>query len=130
MKNITYLLFLFVTTISFSQVGIGTTTPDASSVLDITATDAGLLIPRMLQSERDAIQDPATGLMVYQTNNTPGFYYYDGSGWIATGSVASGTMTQALYQDLTQAVKVTNTLTGDLNTASAIEFNDFTTSRY
>jgi len=128
MKNIFFAFLLLLSTISFSQVGIGTTTPDASSVLDITATDAGLLIPRMLQSERDAIQDPATGLMVYQTNNTPGFYYYDGSGWIATGSVASGTMTQALYQDLTQAVKVTNTLTGDLNTASAIEFSYFTTS--
>ncbi len=128
MKNITYLLFLLVTTISFSQVGIGTASPSASSLLDITSTDAGLLIPRMLQSERDAIQDPATGLMVYQTNNTPGFYYYDGSGWIATGSVASGTMTQALYQDLTQAVKVTNTLTGDLNTATETVFSDFTTS--
>lgn len=128
MKNIFFVLILLLTTISFSQVGIGTTTPDASSVLDITATDAGLLIPRMLQSERDAIQDPATGLMVYQTNNTPGFYYYDGSGWIATGSVASGTMTQALYQDLTQAVKITNTSTGDLNTATETVFSNFTTS--
>jgi hypothetical protein len=128
MKNIFFVLILLLSTISFSQVGIGTTTPDASSVLDITATDAGLLIPRMLQSERDAIQDPATGLMVYQTNNTSGFYYYDGSGWIATGSVASGTMTQALYQDLTQAVKITNTSTGDLNTATETVFSDFTTS--
>ena len=133
MKNIFFVLILLLSTISFSQVGIGTASPSASSLLDITATDAGLLIPRMLQSERDAIQDPATGqpatgLMVYQTNNTPGFYYYDGSGWIATGSVASGTMTQALYQDLTQAVKITNTLTGDLNTATETVFSYFTTS--
>ena len=128
MKKITYLFFLFVTTISFSQIGIGTTSPDASSALDLSSINSGLLIPRMIESERDAIQDPATGLMVYQTNNTPGFYYYDGSGWVATGSVASGTMTQALYQDLTQAVKVTNTLTGDLNTATETVFNNFTTS--
>jgi hypothetical protein len=128
MKNIFFVLILLLSTISFSQVGIGTASPSASSLLDITATDAGLLIPRMLKSERDAIQDPATGLMVYQTNNTPGFYYYDGSGWIATGSVASGTMTQALYQDLTQAVKITNTTTGDLNTATETVFSDFTTS--
>jgi hypothetical protein len=128
MKNIFFVFILLLSTISFSQVGIGTASPSASSLLDITATDAGLLIPRMLQSERDAIQDPATGLMVYQTNNTSGFYYYDGSGWIATGSVASGTMTQALYQDLTQAVKITNTSTGDLNTATETVFSDFTTS--
>ena len=128
MKKIIFLSLLFIHTISISQVGIGTTSPDASSVLDITATDAGLLIPRMLQSERDAIQDPETGLMVYQTNNTPGFYYYDGSGWQAIRSVPSGSMTQALYQDLTQGVKVTNTLTGDLNTATETVFSDFTTS--
>ena len=128
MKKIIYLSILLFSTISFSQVGIGTPSPSASSLLDITATDAGLLIPRMLQSERDAIQDPETGLMVYQTNNTPGFYYYDGSGWQAIRSVPSGSMTQALYQDLTQGVKVTNTLTGDLNTATETVFSDFTTS--
>ena len=59
MKNIFFVLILLLSTISFSQVGIGTASPSASSLLDITATDAGLLIPRMLKSERDAIQDPA-----------------------------------------------------------------------
>ena len=89
MKKITYLLFLLVTTISFSQVGIGTTSPDASSVLDITATDAGLLVPRMTLTNRDNITAPATGLMIYQTDNTPGFYFYDGSAWSAFGGDSS-----------------------------------------
>ena len=89
MKKITYLLFLFITTISFSQVGIGTTTPDASSVLDITATDAGLLVPRMTLTNRNNISAPATGLMIYQTDNTPGFYFYDGSAWSAFGGDSS-----------------------------------------
>ncbi|MEZ4874819.1 MAG: tail fiber domain-containing protein [Flavobacteriaceae bacterium] len=64
-----------------AQVGINTTTPDPSSELDISSTDGGILIPRMTQVERDAIASPATGLMIYQTNNTPGFYYYDGATW-------------------------------------------------
>ena len=89
MKKITYLLFLLVTTISFSQVGIGTITPDASSVLDITATDAGLLVPRMTLANRDNITAPATGLMIYQTDSTPGFYFYDGSAWSALGGDSS-----------------------------------------
>jgi len=70
---------------SYSQVGIGTTTPDASSQLDITSTTSGILIPRMTQAQRDAIASPATGLLIYQTDNTPSFYYYDGAIWTTFG---------------------------------------------
>tara|TARA_B110000285_G_scaffold66113_1_gene76005 strand:- start:140 stop:871 length:732 start_codon:yes stop_codon:yes gene_type:complete len=128
MKKITYLFFLFVTTISFSQIGIGTTSPDASSALDLTSINSGLLIPRMIESERDAIQDPATGLMVYQTNNTPGFYFYDGSAWSALGGSSSDdTITLDNYKDYTDAVKVTNTTTGNVNTG-VLTFSYFTTT--
>ncbi len=66
---------------AFSQVGINTTTPDASSMLEISSNSKGVLIPRMTQAERDAIASPATGLLIYQVNNTSGFYYFDGSTW-------------------------------------------------
>ncbi len=66
---------------STGSVGIGTTTPDPSSILEVKSTTQGILIPRMTKNQRDAIISPATGLMIYQTNNTPGFYYYDGSSW-------------------------------------------------
>ena len=68
------------------SIAIGTITPNASAKVDITATDGGLLIPRMTQTQRDAIVTPATGLMIYQTDNTPGFYYYNGSAWTTQGS--------------------------------------------
>src|SRR5947207_15378134 len=83
---------IFVTQISFGQTntfpstgaaGIGTITPNASSLLDVTSTSKGVLIPRMTKTQRDAIASPATGLMIFQTNNTPGFYYYSGSVWVA-----------------------------------------------
>jgi len=64
-----------------TRVGIGTTNPNASAALEINSTDKGLLIPRMTQDQRDAIISPANGLMVYQTDNAPGFYYYNGSTW-------------------------------------------------
>ena len=54
-------------------------TPDASSALDIQSTDGGILIPRMTQAQRDAISSPANSLTIYQTNNTPGFYYNAGT---------------------------------------------------
>ncbi len=58
------------------------TNADASSMLDVKSTSAGMLIPRMTQTQRDAIGTPATSLLIYQTNNDPGYYYYDGSVWV------------------------------------------------
>ncbi|WP_329805621.1 tail fiber domain-containing protein [Flavobacterium facile] len=64
-----------------AQVGIGTTSPSTSAALDITTTTKGVLIPRMTLLEKGAIATPATGLLVYQTDGTPGFYYFDGTAW-------------------------------------------------
>jgi uncharacterized protein (TIGR02145 family) len=55
-----------------AQVGIGTTTPDASSILDVDASpanDKGFLPPRLTTAQRDAIATPAEGLMIYNTEN-------------------------------------------------------------
>ena len=79
MKNIFFAFLLLLSTISFSQVGIGTTSPDASSVLDITATDAGLLVPRLTTTQRDALSSPATGLLIFNTT-TKSFQYNFGDG--------------------------------------------------
>src|SRR6478735_9299384 len=68
---------------STGSAGIGTTTPNASSLFEIRSTTKGMLIPRMTVLQRNAIVSPATGLLIYQTNNAPGFYYYTGTGWKA-----------------------------------------------
>lgn len=82
-------LCLFTGNGILAQVGVGTITPDPSAQLDVTATDKGLLIPRMDMAGRDAIVTPATGLVIYQTNNTPGFYYFDGSTWKRVGDTST-----------------------------------------
>ena len=41
------LFFMVITTNVFAQVGIGTTTPNPSSVLDVSSTTQGMLTPRM-----------------------------------------------------------------------------------
>jgi hypothetical protein len=69
-----------------SQVGVGTNTPDPTSVLDVNSSTKGMLVPRMLQSQKNAITMPAQGLLIYQTDQTKGFYYYD-NGWIYINSV-------------------------------------------
>jgi Chaperone of endosialidase/Head domain of trimeric autotransporter adhesin len=69
-----------------NNVGIGTTSPAISAALDITATDKGVLIPRLTKNQRDAITTPATGLLIYQTDNTAGFYHYNSTAWIPISS--------------------------------------------
>lgn len=65
------------------QVGINTdgSSPENSAMLDIKSTTRGLLIPRMTEAQRIAIANPATGLVVFQTNNSVGFYYFTGADW-------------------------------------------------
>jgi|GEM_PF-1058905 len=95
-----YFLFFIVFVCSFNlnaQVGIGTTSPDVSAALELSSSSKGLLIPRMTQVNRIAISSPATGLLVYQSDLTTGYYYFDGtiwksfdgSGWAVTGDSAT-----------------------------------------
>jgi hypothetical protein len=61
-------------------VGIGTVSPDASSILDLTSTSRGFLAPRMTTLERNAIAAPATALFIYNTGSNL-FEYWDGTAW-------------------------------------------------
>jgi hypothetical protein len=83
MNKITLLLvinWIWFTAISQTgSVGIGTTTPNASAALDIQNTAKGVLVPRMTMVQRNAIASPANGLMIYQTDNNPGFYFNKGT---------------------------------------------------
>jgi hypothetical protein len=78
-----------------SNVMIGTTTAEPSSAFTVASTSQGVLLPKMTLSQRDAISNPTSGLLIFQTDNTPGFYYYDGTEWlnIASGNNDQGTTT-------------------------------------
>ncbi|MFT7049541.1 MAG: hypothetical protein ACJAZK_000124 [Psychroserpens sp.] len=65
-------LILLFSNALYPQVGIGTTTPDISSILDVSSNSKGLLMPRLTTLERDAIVSPATGLMIYNTTLNDG----------------------------------------------------------
>ena len=73
-------LVVFLNASLFAQVGIGTTSPDASAALDVSATDKGFLMPRMTTTQRTSIASPATGLQVYDTE-TLSAWTYDGTNW-------------------------------------------------
>lgn len=85
-----YCLVSFVSTAQ--QVGIGTTTPDPSAMLDVVSTNKGMLVPRVALFNPDSslpVAGAAVGLLVYNTatagiapnNVIPGFYYWTGTRW-------------------------------------------------
>ncbi|NVO03102.1 MAG: hypothetical protein HXX09_10435 [Bacteroidetes bacterium] len=63
--------------------------PDPSSMLDVSSTDKGLLIPRMTTAQRTAIASPAKGLLVFD-NDLSEFWYYNGAFWTAFAGGATG----------------------------------------
>jgi len=79
------LLFSLVSPVIFAQnVGINPTgsDPDNSAMLDVSATNKGLLVPRMTKTQKFLIPNPANGLLIYQTDDTAGFWYYEKSQWV------------------------------------------------
>ena len=78
---------LFLTQAASAQVGIGTTNPSSSSVLDLTSPNKGLLLPRV--SNTGAVSNPTAGLMIYNMS-TQAPAYYNGTIWNAMASAISG----------------------------------------
>ena len=94
MKSLLFICLMFIVLSSQAQVAINTdgTNPDNSAMLDVKSTTKGLLAPRMTLAQRNAIVSPATGLLVFQTNSTPGYYFNSGTPvvpeWVIVGSNA------------------------------------------
>ena len=92
MKKLNVLIFSILWGGVSAQVGIGTTTPNASAELDITSTTKGLLPPRLTTTQRNAITNPATGLTIYNTTLNC-MEYFNGTGWLnhCTGAITAPT---------------------------------------
>ncbi|MCB2410359.1 hypothetical protein [Hymenobacter lucidus] len=88
------------------SVGIGVTVPNSSAVLEVasgTTTPKGFLPPRMTMADRDRIASPATGLLIYQTDNTPGLYQRTASAWAAVSAVPAATKADVVAPSTTAA---------------------------
>ncbi|WDO12437.1 hypothetical protein MH928_14030 [Flavobacterium sp. WW92] len=98
-KTIPMVLLFLLSTFGYSQIGIGTTSPDPTSVLHVESTTQGFLTPRMTTAQRTAITTPANGLMVYDTT-LASFYYYDTptTAWIKINSGKDGRLKYKLIK--------------------------------
>ena len=88
------LLLAFVCSCSVlaqNNVGVGTTTPDPTAILDVESDDKGILIPRLNTLQRQGITAPAEGLLVYDTDEDCFYYFSAASGtWENLCSGAGG----------------------------------------
>lgn len=75
-------IFTFSIQLCAQNVGVGTNTPQASAILDVSSTDKGFLPPRMTTTQRNAINDKVAGLMIYNTT-TSCVEMYNGGSWIS-----------------------------------------------
>jgi len=81
-------------------LGVGTSSPDPSALLDLESTTQGFLAPSMTSAQRMAIASPAKGLMVYDTTAND-LFEWNGTAWVTPGSSVYGT-------DLTWLASVTD----------------------
>lgn len=125
-KNI--LLITMMTVLSnnsFSQVGIGISAPNASSMLDITSANKGLLIPRMSTANKTAISGPARSLLVFDTNRNTFSYYYNSSWHDLMGYITNNLVTDSvLIGTGTNYAKIESDGTISFN-GSATVWNEF-----
>ena len=87
-------VLMFSQTLFAQGVGINNdnSNPDPSAMLHVKSTDKGMLVPRMITSQRIAIAAPAVGLLVFDLT-TNGFWYFNGTVWV---EISSGVSNQTL----------------------------------
>jgi hypothetical protein len=96
MKKIILIVLIFLQSNLFAQIGIGTSSPNSSAILEVSATNKVLLPPRMSNEEKLAIVNPATGLQIWCNNcgSAGEMQIYNGAAWkhisgANTGNVAA-----------------------------------------
>jgi hypothetical protein len=118
MKKILLIAILFVTMSSSAQLGIGTTSPAASSILDISSTEKGFLLPRMTNSQKNSIATPTAGLWIWCSDcgASGEMQVYNGTNWttlsddVAPSSLAytGSPFTYTIYSAITPIASPTN----------------------
>ena len=150
------LLVLSITSNMWSQVGIGTSSPNSNAVLELSSTTQGMKFPKMTTTERNAIASPAKGLTGFDTDLNclmVNFGTTSSANWKCIGGVSTnhpstngtgivsaytcdtasaGTMTQgtATGSGVTQTITATVTAVGTYNISTTINGITFSGSGY
>ncbi len=118
-KIILSFAFLVFFHCSFSQaVGIGTTNPAPSSILELHSSNKGFLPPRMTSTERNAIVAPANGLLIWNTEDSALNVYRAGNGWAVLVDTSFYTVKFAQKLNSTDTLYLYNAMKGKMDTSS------------
>jgi len=97
-ESVLSMLALFLSMSTYAQVGVGTTNPDASAILELNSTNKGFLPPRMTAYP----SSPAIGLTIYRTDLN-GYFTWNGTAWtqnvfgVSSGSLPCSTVSTSTY---------------------------------
>ncbi len=118
-KALIILSALFIGFHSFGQVAVNTdnSEADASAILDVKSVSSGFLIPRMDAAARTGISNPATGLIVFQTEAPVGFYYYNGISWQKIAETVAETDPVFSAWNKSLGISITSSQVSNFNTA-------------
>lgn len=134
MKRSSILIIISVcayVTVSAQSVGIGAKKfdPDQSAALEIQSNHKGLLIPRLTATDKNNIIDPAEGLLIYQTDETSGFYYFSGTQWyILNDALNYSDDDSDKTNEIQTLTLIDNTLS--ISGANAVELEKFQQQEY
>ena len=92
------------------NVGIGTTKPDPSALLELNSNSKGFLLPRMTETQRDAIKNPSMGLVIFQTDKAAGTYTFDGTAWQPSNARVGATAVSGAWDKQGNAIDGTDFL--------------------
>lgn len=104
MKNILLLFLLIAAQSSQSQIAIGKLATDPSAIVDLSTSSKGLSVPRMTTIQRNAIDTPAIGLLIYNMDDAD----YNSYNGVALG-----------WQDFSTGYKSVNAI-GDISTSTDV----------
>ncbi len=128
MKKATFLLLVLSHTLLYAQVGMGVISVDDSAMLEISATDQGILFPRLTSAERNALVNPANGLIIYNTDNNTLEHNSGTTAAPVWDSINTGT---AVSSYVSQSAKYSNTdISTNINPNSAIDLPVFGTEEW
>lgn len=124
-KCISFLILILFLGYNNAQVGINSTTPNASAIMDVSSTNKGLYIPKYnmttLTSNTSPVNDPANGLMIYNTGTTfaEGIYYWIGNQYVKLNTV--GEFDEVLSLNIPgSTTKLVVTTTASTNSESTV----------
>jgi hypothetical protein len=102
MKTKILLLLLMILSAGVFAQSVEINPSSGGAIITSSATDKGILVPRMTAAQKDAIASPTAGLLIYQTDATPGFYYHNSTVWTNLGG-SGGTASE--LQKITESSK-------------------------